>query len=466
MKFIKVKLKDICTTKQWRNLPISALHESGKYKVYGANGVIGHYNEYNHEFPTLAITCRGATCGNIHITEPKSYITSNAMSLDDLDITKVDLKFLKYALLNRGFYDVITGSAQPQITATNLNKVDLLIPEKLEDQQKIACLLSQIEELINKREESIKLLDELINSTFLDMFGDVFLGDKFPKDCMKYIVKKIQIGPFGSQLHEKDYIFNGIPLINPRNIIKNKIIPDYAFSISESKYAELSNYHLLKNDIIMARRGEMGRCAIVSNESKLFCGTGSLYIRPNEKVNSLFLAFALSSRGGINYLEKKSQGVTMMNLNKKIIENINFCLPPKSLQNKFAKIVTQIENTKSIYQNSLTELNKLFGSIAQKAFKGELDVSKINLDIPTQEDKEMTLKLTEDNLIQEIKNGTFEVNKFVKTKMDYYDMRDMIFKMLEDGLIIQEVYDVEEINPEIDKQEKRKKVKLACKVKE
>ena len=68
----KCKLTDICTPKQWKTIPTSELMDSG-YPVYGANGVIGYYRDYNHEKPTVTITCRGATCGNINLTIPQSY---------------------------------------------------------------------------------------------------------------------------------------------------------------------------------------------------------------------------------------------------------------------------------------------------------------------------------------------------------------------------------------------------------
>jgi type I restriction enzyme S subunit len=67
MEWNKIRLTEICKPKQWKNLPSNKLLENG-YPVYGANGVIGFYSEYNHELPTLAITCRGSTCGNIHLT--------------------------------------------------------------------------------------------------------------------------------------------------------------------------------------------------------------------------------------------------------------------------------------------------------------------------------------------------------------------------------------------------------------
>ena len=117
----QVNLFDICTPKQWKTIPATLFTQSG-FPVYGANGKIGFYSEYNHLTPTLMITCRGATCGSLNISEPQSYITGNAMALDDLD-ENIDLKYLYYYFNVRGFSDVISGSAQPQITREGLSKV-------------------------------------------------------------------------------------------------------------------------------------------------------------------------------------------------------------------------------------------------------------------------------------------------------------------------------------------------------
>lgn len=441
MKFIKVKLKDLCTPKQWKNLPISALHENGKYKVYGANGVIGYYNEYNHEFSTLAITCRGATCGNVHITEPKSYITSNAMSLDDLDISKVDIKFLKYVLLKRGFYDVITGSAQPQITATNLNKIDLLIPEKLEDQQKIAQLLTHVEELINKREESIKLFDELTKSTFLDMFGDPYLNNKnFETSKLIDVCHKITDGVH----HKPVYYESGVPFISVKDINTSYLSFDDTKFIDDEQHVKFSKRCLVEQyDILYTKVGATyGIPAIVDTDKEF-----SLYVSvallktKHEKINYVFLYNMMKSKGIKFQADKSIKGIGVPDLHLNMIREFQIIRPPRNLQDKFAEIVTQIEQTKTFYQNSLIELNNLFGSIAQKAFKGELDVSKIELILKEQEEITMAIKLDENRLLQEIKKGDFEASKYVNEHQNYDAIKDMIFKLIEDGKISQKFDD-------------------------
>lgn len=120
-------LVDLVTPKQWKTIPTKNLIEKG-YVVYGANGKIGFYSEYTHEKPTLMITCRGATCGNLHISEPCSYINGNAMALDSQPTDLVSLEFLFYALKARGLEDTISGSAQPQITGKGLQEVGVPLP--------------------------------------------------------------------------------------------------------------------------------------------------------------------------------------------------------------------------------------------------------------------------------------------------------------------------------------------------
>jgi len=123
----------------------------------------------------------------------------------------------------------------------------------------------------------------------------------------------------------------------------------------------------------------MGRCAIVTEKDEgYFCGTGSLYIRPNRLFNASFLLYALSGDSGVSYLEKNSQGVTMMNLNKSIIMNLEIGIPPITLQNQFAERIQVIEAQKQQAQAALQKSEDLFNSLLQRAFKGELMEKEVN----------------------------------------------------------------------------------------
>jgi type I restriction enzyme S subunit len=170
----------------------------------------------------------------------------------------------------------------------------------------------------------------------------------------------IQTGPFGTQLHKEDYVENGIPLINPTNIKNGIIIPNFKLCVDRHKYDKLKEYHLKKGDIIMGRRGEMGRCALINDkEDGWFCGTGSLFIRlktPNE-ILSFYLNEYLSSDSIKNFLQKESRGVTMANLNKDIVGKIKINIPPENVLTSFMKIKLKVDSIKKkINHNDLEEL--------------------------------------------------------------------------------------------------------------
>ena len=166
----------------------------------------------------------------------------------------------------------------------------------------------------------------------------------------------------------------GIPLINPMHIIDGKICPGTDQTVTEEKAAELKKYRMLKNDVILGRRGEMGRCTIVGNdEDGMLCGTGSLYIRPNQnEISSLFLMKVLSSEAMKRKLESFSWGATMPNLNRTMIDNLRIPIPPLDLQRRFAEIVSSVEEQKAKMRKHLGQLDDLFASLQQRAFRGDL----------------------------------------------------------------------------------------------
>jgi type I restriction enzyme S subunit len=250
---------------------------------------------------------------------------------------------------------------------------DFKIPlPPLDEQKRIAAILDKADAIRRKRQQAINLTDDFLRSVFLDMFGDPVTNPKGWEIKDLKDIAKIQIGPFGTQLHKEDYIENGIPLINPTHIVKGNIVPKSNLTISDEKHASLPEYHLRIGDIIMGRRGEMGRCAIVNEkEGGWMCGTGSLFIRPNKSgVFSEYLNKLLSSQSIKNHLESESQGATMANLNKTIVGNIQIPVPSDEALEQFTLLkikFLKLAKSSNVFRNKM-----LFDSLSQKAFAGEL----------------------------------------------------------------------------------------------
>ena len=180
------------------------------------------------------------------------------------------------------------------------------------------------------------------------MFGDPVRNEKKWNITELKRIAKVRIGPFGSLLHREDYVKNGVPLVNPSHISEGKIIIDKELTISKKKMIEVSAYVMHEGDVVLGRRGEIGRCAVITQkEDGYLCGTGSIFIRPTNNLQSIFLYKVISSVSMRRVLENSAKGITMKNLNSGIIEELKITFPPIETQTQFAQIVEKTEALKA-----------------------------------------------------------------------------------------------------------------------
>ena len=157
------------------------------------------------------------------------------------------------------------------------------------------------------------------------------------------IADEISTGPFGSMIHKHDYVENGTPLVNPSHMVSGGIKEDSSVSVTPAKAEELSSYKLAKGDIVMARRGEVGRCAIVTDrESGWLCGTGSFVLRFHSAINRRFILLLFSTDTVRDYLTGNSVGTTMTNLNHGILKKMPVALPSTEEQYRIVQKVDEL----------------------------------------------------------------------------------------------------------------------------
>ncbi len=267
-------------------------------------------------------------------------------------------ELLPFVIQNDNLFDFAVGksagSLSPRVKWDNLKNYTFELPS-MEAQRKLAEVLWSINDTLQAYQKLLTETDALVQAQFVEMFGDPITNDKGWEMTTLGNVADIRIGPFGSLLHKGDYIEGGHALVNPSHIIDDKIIPDEKLTISDEKYEELSAYKLKKGDLVLGRRGEMGRCAVVDCEG-LLCGTGSLIIRPTGKIRPFFLQKILSSPSYRTVIEGKAVGITMKNLNVSIVSSLSLPLLPVSLQNKYIDFVQQSNKSQSALQNTITSL--------------------------------------------------------------------------------------------------------------
>lgn len=362
------KLNEICNPKQWKTLSSSELNESG-YPVYGANGIIGYYKEYNHIDETLLITCRGATCGTINVSKPYSYINGNAMALDDLKKELCDFNYLFHYLNYRGFEDVISGSAQPQITRQGLDKVKIPLP-LLEEQHRIASILDKVDAIRQKRQQAIDKLDELLQATFIDMFGDPVSNPKKLKLQKLSDVGNISTGNTPSRADEENY-GNFIEWIKSDNLNNDFDIATQATEYLSEKGKQKGRVVPSGSILVTCIAGSLnciGNLAIVDREVAFNQQINA--ITPKENIQTEYLYYLLKVSKSI--IQSFSTNSMKGMISKSTFSQIELPIASSEKQAKFVEIFNKFFDLKCKAKKELSELENLFNALQQKAFNGTI----------------------------------------------------------------------------------------------
>lgn len=290
----------------------------------------------------------------------------------------INSEFLYYQLiyLRKTIQDMGSGTTFKEISATKFGSVQVAIPPLSEQERTV----SRIEELFSQLDASIAELKTAKER--LKVYRQAVLKEAFGTNNttvveISKIVDDIHIGPFGTMLHKDDYISGGIPVINPQHIKKSMIVPGATVTVSIAKANELNSYKLKNNDIIMGRRGEMGRCAAVTGkEDGWLCGTGSILFRLKPDFDAVFYAQILSSPDVVHYLEENATGTTMKNLNEDIVKNIPVPYITRQQQmliaQKIDAALSVCDSIEETVDTTLQQAEALRQSILKKAFEGEL----------------------------------------------------------------------------------------------
>ena len=206
----------------------------------------------------------------------------------------------------------------------------------------------------------------------------------------------IQTGPFGSQLHSHEYITAGVPVINPSHMADGRLKPSPVVTISKDKARDLSRHMLCPGDIVIARRGELGRCALVTPlEHGWICGTGSLLLRcKTATVSPAFFQIVFASRGIADMLSLSSIGATMANLNAGTVARQRLPLPPLEEQKRIVRYIEdetyRVEIVISRLEREIELLREYRTRLVADVVTGKLDVRAAAAKLPDEaEDLEL-----------------------------------------------------------------------------
>ena len=176
--------------------------------------------------------------------------------------------------------------------------------------------------------------------------------------ALKDVCTKFSTGPFGSMLHKSDYSSEGVPVVNPANIVNGQINIDKIMYVKKEKSLELSKYNLFLNDILLARRGDLSKCAIATSENiGWLCGTGSFVLHLC-LIESYYFKLIYATQYIQSILATASVGATMDNLNQDTFSKILIPIPPLEEQKRIINGVHEWYNLIDSIDTNKKELSK------------------------------------------------------------------------------------------------------------
>jgi type I restriction enzyme S subunit len=319
----------------------------------------------------------------------------------------IEPEFLHYYLRQPSVIDWIAkkavGATMPNLNTGILRSIPVHVPP-LPVQRRIAGILSAYDELIENSQRRIRLLEDMARALYREWFvhfrfpghesvprlpsalGDLPQGwEATDLAAVCDDDKGIQTGPFGSQLHEADYSDGGVPVVMPKDLIGFRIRTDSIAHIPEATADKLSRHRMKLGDIVYGRRGDIGRRAfIMPHQSGWFCGTGCLRIRPDaKKVNGWYLFNYLGQDDVVKLIAGRAQGVTMPNLNTGLLSSVPISLPPRAIQDHFARLSFSFAQAQEALHARIQTLRRTRDLLLPRLLSGGIEVlPKENMSTP------------------------------------------------------------------------------------
>ncbi len=325
---------------QPHTLAKSEMDSSGTYKVYGANGIIGTHNEFNHESPQVLITCRGATCGTINVSEAKSWINGNAMVVKPKN-DNVDIGFLKHLLICGVDLNIaITGAAQPQITRQSLSPIRITLPP-ITEQKRIAQLLDTVDRIFRLRESAIAKLDALAQSVFVKRMSELCCSEKLLNEIAE--------------------------MYQPKTISANELIPNGKYVVygANGIIGRYDKFNHEEDEVLVTCRG--ATCGTVNRSEAFSWITGNaMVVKPLKDIATKdFLQYYFKFMADFSSV---ITGAAQPQITRQTLSRLYVALPNLDQQHGITKIVKEIYAKHELMNFSQIKLKTLTHSLQHQLF--------------------------------------------------------------------------------------------------
>ena len=322
--------------------------------------------------PGDVLFSKDGTVGKVYVVDTgETFAVLSSLAILRPDASKLDARYFGWVLKTDSCLDQAaqskTGSAIRRIILKDLKRVRFPLPP-LAEQKRIARILDAADALRAKRRESLAQLENLLQSTFLDMFGDPLNSSNISSATMTELVTKF-IDYRGKSPEKSE---GGVPLITAKIVKEKEVKEPNEFIPANSYDAWMRRGIPNPGDVVITTEAPMGEVALVPDYKAAFAQR-LLVLQPDEtKVKSIYLMWALTMPFVIRQLRQRSTGSTVTGIRSREFKKITLPIPSLDLQHHFAGIVESVERQKTNQRAHLAELDTLFASLQSRAFRGDL----------------------------------------------------------------------------------------------
>ena len=372
------KLEDVVVFKDNLRKPITSNERiDGPYPYYGANGIQGYINDFIFDEELVLLAEDGG-----HFYEPdrgiaykvngKTWVNNHAHVLSPK--SNIDINYLWRFLENLDIKEYVNGTTRAKLTKSNALQIKIPIPP-LTEQKRIATILDKANEIKAKRELALAKLDELAQSTFVEMFGDFEQAINYTVKPLSQLIQDTRLGLVrgAKELDEqKKYAY-----MRMNAITKSGDLQLEKMFRADATDAEVEQYKLRMGDFLFNTRNSrelVGKTAIFDLDGLYLFNNNIMRIRFNELVNSVYVAASFQTKYVQRKLEQIKSGTTnVFAIYYKDLEKIEIPIPSITEQNLFAKKMDVIKKSRNLLLNALDIDGELINSLQNQAFTTGFD---------------------------------------------------------------------------------------------
>lgn len=368
------KFGDFATFKYGKMPDKKKLKENGKYPVYSGYRYVGYYEEFNTEANQIIVVARGVGgTGDVKLTKEKCYLTNLSISAN-IDESIALPEFIYYYYLPHNLRYLDSGSAQSQITISDLEKVMIQLPS-LDEQRAICGYMRMLDRKIEINSEVNKNLEQQAEA----LFHSLFVENANPtwKDGVLSDLGTVVAGGTPSKTKPEYYSEQGIAWITPKDLSlnKSKFISHGEIDISELGFSKSSATQMPTGTVLFSSRAPIGYIAIAANE--VTTNQGFKSVVPNENVGTAFIYYLLKFL--LPTIEGMASGSTFKEISGAGMKSVPVVIPDNETIEKFNAFCTPIFQQQEVLEAENSRLIDIRDALLPKLMSGELDVSDIDL---------------------------------------------------------------------------------------